>query len=84
MLQFVNSPDPIKTYVSYGVSSSNDVTFMVNASNHVSERLVNFSTKVVRKSFHKPTNIDFSTALTAVRYKHYLDIRIQHQNIISR
>ena len=84
ILQFVNSPDSIKTYLSYGVSSINDVTFKVIANNHVSEKLVNFSAKVVRKSFHKPINIDFCTALTAVRYQHYLDIEIQRQNIISR
>ena len=56
MLHFDNSPTTIKTYLSYGVSSIDDVIFMVNASNHVSEKSVNFSAKVVRKSFHNLIN----------------------------
>ena len=82
LLYFDNSPTTIKTYLSYGVSSISDVTFMVHASNHVSEKNVNFSAKVVRKSFHKLINMysiatAFCIALCTIRYQHLLDIRIQ-------
>lgn len=79
MLQFVNSPTTIKTYLSYGVSSINDVTFTVKGSNHVSEKCVNFSAKVVRKSFHKLINtVHMVTAFcTTIRYQYYFDIGIQ-------
>ena len=50
MLQYVNSPITVKTYLSYSVN--NIYTVDVLANNHVSEASTNFSVEVVRKSIH--------------------------------
>ena len=54
MMQFINSPTIIKTYLSYSVSNHYEIE--VIASNHVSKVSKTFTVEVVRKwSLHKTT-----------------------------